>query len=59
VAQLRAARDELAVAEEQTLYLDEGGADLESMERHRSVLRRRIADLQAEQDRLLDQFGGG
>ena len=59
MAQLRAARDELAVAEEQTLYLDEGGADLESMERHRSVLRRRIADLQVEQDRLLDQFGGG
>ena len=59
VAQLRAAREELAVAEEQTLYLDEGGADLESMERHRGVLRRRIADLQAEQDRLLDQFGGG
>ncbi|MBU6315642.1 MAG: hypothetical protein KGR47_03975 [Acidobacteria bacterium] len=59
VAQLRAAREELAVSEEQTLYLDEGGADLESMERHRDVLRRRIADLQVEQDRLLDQFGGG
>ena len=59
VARLRAAREELAVSEEQTLYLDEGGADLESMERHRAVLRRRIADLQAEQDRLLDQFGGG
>lgn len=59
VAQLRAAREELAVSEEQTLYLDEGGADLESMERHRNVLRRRIADLQVEQDRLLDQFGGG
>ena len=59
VAQLRAAREELAVSEEQTLYLDEGGADLESMERHRDVLRRRIADLQVVQDRLLDQFGGG
>lgn len=47
------------MSEEQTLYLDEGGGDLESMERHRTVLRRRIADLQAEQDRLLDQFGGG
>ena len=58
VAQLRAAREELAIADEQSFHLDEGAGDVEAMDRHREVMRRRIADLQAEQDRLLDQLGG-
>jgi hypothetical protein len=59
VAQLRAARDELAVSEEQSLYIGEGGPDLEAMDRHRAVMRERISRLQAEQDALLDQLGSG
>lgn len=59
VAQLRAARDELAVSEEQSLYIGEGEPDLEAMDRHRAVMRERIARLQAEQDALLDQLGSG
>jgi primase-polymerase (primpol)-like protein len=59
VAQLRAARDELAVSEEQSMYIAEGEADLEAMDRHRAVMRQRIARLEAEQDELLDQLGSG
>ncbi len=59
VAQLRAAREELAVSEEQSMYIAEGEADLEAMDRHRAVMRQRIAKLQAEQDQLLDQLGSG
>lgn len=59
VAQLKAAREELAVSEEQSLYIAEGEADLEAMDRHRAVMRQRIARLQAEQDALLDQLGSG
>ena len=58
VAQLRAAREELAIADEQSFHLDEGAGDVEAMDRHRTVMRQRIADLQAQQDRLLDQLGG-
>ena len=59
VAQLRAAREELAVSEEQSLYIGEGEPDLEAMERHRVVMRQRITKLEAEQDALLDQLGSG
>jgi len=59
VAQLRAAREELGVSEEQSLYISEGEPDLEAMERHRVVMRQRIARLEAEQDALLDQLGSG
>ncbi len=59
VAQLRAAREELAVSEEQSMYIAEGEPDLEAMDRHRAVMRERIARLQAEQDALLDQLGSG
>jgi hypothetical protein len=59
VAQLRAARDELAIADEQSFALSEGEADVEAMDRHRGVLRERILRLQQEQDRLLDRMGPG
>lgn len=58
-ARLRAAREELSIAEEQTLHLPEGEGDLEAMERHRVAMRQRIAKLEAEQDALLDQLGSG
>jgi hypothetical protein len=57
VAQLRAAREELAVADEQSFALTEGEADVEAMDRHRAVLRERIQRLQAHQDHLLDRMG--
>jgi hypothetical protein len=57
VSQLKAARDELAVSEEQSMYIAEGEADLEAMDRHRAVMRQRIARLEAEQDALLDSLG--
>jgi hypothetical protein len=59
VAQLRAAREELGVSEEQSLYISEGEPDLEAMERHRVVMRQRITRLEAEQDALLDRLGSG
>ena len=57
VAQLKAAREELAIADEQSFAIAEGEAELEAMDRHRAVMRDRIARLQAEQDALLDQLG--
>jgi hypothetical protein len=57
VAQLRAAREELAIADEQSFALAEGEADVEAMDRHRGVLRDRIQRLQQVQDRLLDRMG--
>ena len=57
VAQLKAAREELAIADEQSFAIAEGEAELEAMDRHREVMRARIARLQAEQDALLDQLG--
>jgi hypothetical protein len=57
VAQLRAAREELAIADEQSFAIAEGEAELEAMDRHRAVMRDRIARLEAEQDTLLDQLG--
>jgi hypothetical protein len=57
VAQLRAAREELAIADEQSFALAEGEADVVAMDRHRVVLRERIGRLQLEQDRLLDRLG--
>ena len=59
VRQLKAAREELAIADEQSFALPEGEGDVVAMDRHRAVLRERIARLQAEQDRLLDQLGSG
>ncbi|MFM2077283.1 MAG: hypothetical protein RJA49_1173 [Actinomycetota bacterium] len=59
VAQLRAAREELAVSAEQSLYIADGEPDLEAMERHRAVMQQRIQRLEAEQDALLDQLGSG
>jgi hypothetical protein len=57
VAQLRAAREELSIADEQSFAIAEGEAELEAMDRHRAVMRDRIARLEAEQDTLLDQLG--
>jgi len=57
VAQLKAAREELAIADEQSFAIAEGEAELAAMDRHREVMRARIARLQAEQDALLDQLG--
>ena len=59
VAQLRAAREELAIADEQSFALSEGEADVAAMDRHRGVLRERIQHLQRAQDRLLDRMGPG
>jgi len=59
VAQLRAAREELAVSAEQSLYIADGEPDLEAMDRHRAVMQQRIQRLEAEQDALLDQLGSG
>ncbi|MFZ4718380.1 MAG: hypothetical protein ACOYMR_03085 [Ilumatobacteraceae bacterium] len=59
VAQLRAAEEELAISDEQSFSLPEGEGDVEAMDRHRDVLRQRIARLRAEQDALLDQLGSG
>ena len=58
-ADLRAAREELAIAEEQAFHLPEGEPEVEAMERHRVVMRQRIARLEARQDELLDQLGSG
>jgi hypothetical protein len=57
VGQLRAAREELAIADEQSFALAEGEADVVAMDRHRAVLRERIQRLQAAQDQLLDRMG--
>ena len=57
VAQLKAAREELAIADEQSFAIAEGEAELAAMDRHREVMRARITRLQAEQDALLDQLG--
>jgi hypothetical protein len=59
VAQLRAAREELAIADEQSFALVEGEADVAAMDRHRHVLRDRIQRLQQHQDDLLDRLGPG
>jgi hypothetical protein len=59
VTQMRAAREELAIADEQSFALVEGEADVVAMDRHRQVLRERIRRLQQEQDRLLDRMGSG
>jgi chromosome segregation ATPase len=79
-ARLKRLRHDLAVAEEQALFLSEEAedarlrslvaetplADAEAREarrhadallRQRDTLRRNIADLEREQDRLLDQMG--
>jgi hypothetical protein len=56
-ARLRSARDELAIADEQSFHLPEGERDVEAMDHHRQVMRERIARLEVEQDRLLDQLG--
>jgi hypothetical protein len=56
VAALRQARDDLAVADEMSLALPEGEADVDAMDRHRRDLRERIARLQARQDALLDRL---
>jgi hypothetical protein len=58
-AQIRAAREELRIADEQSFHLAEGDADVEAMDRHRDVMRQRIARLEARQDSLLDQLGSG
>jgi hypothetical protein len=47
----------LAIADEQSFAIAEGDAELEAMDRHRAVMRDRIARLEAEQDTLLDQLG--
>jgi hypothetical protein len=59
VARLRAAREDLAIADEQSFALVEGEGDVEAMDRHRGVLRERIRRLQLEQDHLLDRMGSG
>ncbi|MEN9644417.1 MAG: hypothetical protein RL238_1086 [Actinomycetota bacterium] len=59
VAALKAAREELAIADEQSFAIAEGEAELDAMDRHRAVMRARITRLEAEQDALLDQLGSG
>jgi hypothetical protein len=56
-AQLRAAREELAIADEQSFAIAEGEPELPKMDLHRQVMRERIARLEAEQDTLLDRLG--
>ena len=55
-ADLRRARADLAVADEMSLALPEGEADVEAMDRHRRDLRERIARLEVRQDALLDRL---
>jgi hypothetical protein len=57
--QLAAAREELAIADEQSFAIAEGEADLEAMDRYRQFVRDRIRRLEAEQDQLLDRLGSG
>lgn len=56
VAELRQARADLGIADEMSLALPEGEADVEAMDRHRRDLRERIARLEARQDALLDRL---
>jgi hypothetical protein len=58
-AKLRAAREELAIADEQSFAIAEGEPELDKMDHHRHVMRERIARLEAEQDSLLDRLGSG
>jgi hypothetical protein len=58
-ASLAAARDELRIAEEQSLYISEDDPQLEATDRFRGTMRDRIARLEAEQDSLLDRLGSG
>lgn len=58
-AQLRAAREELAIADEHSFAIAEGEPELQKMDLHRQVMRERIARLEAEQDALLDRLGSG
>jgi hypothetical protein len=58
-ASLAAARDELRIAEEQSLYISEDDPQLEATDRFRATMRDRISRLEAEQDSLLDRLGSG
>jgi hypothetical protein len=50
------AREELRIADEQSLYTPEEDAQLEATDRFRATMRQRIARLEAEQDDLLDRL---
>lgn len=54
-AQLKAAREELDISDEQWLHIPDTDPEADAMNRHRAVLRDRIARLEAEQDQLLDR----
>jgi hypothetical protein len=54
---LKAAREELAISDEQSFALPEGEGDVEALDRYRQTLRDRIRRLEADQDRLLDRLG--
>lgn len=58
-AELKAAREELAIADEQSFAIAEGEPELAAMDHHRQVMRDRIRRLEARQDELLDQLGSG
>jgi hypothetical protein len=56
---LATARDELRIADEQSLYLPEDDSQLETTDRFRVTMRERITRLEREQDALLDELGSG
>jgi hypothetical protein len=58
-AALATARDELRIAEEQSLYISDDDPQLEATDRFRVTMRARITRLEAEQDALLDRLGSG
>jgi hypothetical protein len=55
-ARLSALREELQVMEEQRFYLDDDEGHVEAMERAEAKARAEIAQLELEQDALLDRL---
>ena len=58
-ARVRRLRDDLRITDEQAFVLPDDSPDAEALARHRAHLVAEIAQLEREQDELLDRLGGG
>ena len=55
---MRRLRDDLRITDEQAFVLPNDSPDAEALARHRAHLVAEIAQLEREQDELLDRLGG-
>ena len=58
-ARVRRLRDDLRITDEQAFALPDDSPDAAALARHRAHLVAEIAQLEREQDQLLDRLGGG